>query len=776
MAEPNRSVVEPGDSGSVWGVVAALVLLALVLAIVVSVGSPPEPKPKEVPLTDFSAGRAREVLRELVGDGTPHPVGSPANARVREKVLGHLRWLGYAPEVQEGFACHPGGSCGRVWNVLARLQGREAGKAVMLVAHYDSVPSGPGVGDDLAGVAAVLEVARVLKTGPPPRRSVFFLIDDGEEGGLLGARAFVEKHPAVTQVGAVVNLEARGTAGPSLMFETSGDDAWLVRAYAARASRPFTSSLFPTIYQFLPNDTDLTVFKRRGVPGLNFAFIENPSHYHRPLDNFANVSPASLQHHGDNALAAVQGLVESDLANPSQGGAVFFDVLHRTVVQWPAGMTPVLAAVALLLILAAAWLAVRRGLAVWKSVFFGLLVPPAAALLTLALAFGLQALLAGAFPMPWVARPLPVILAFWLLSLAVTLGLAGALGRNRGTAGLWAGVWTAWALLGLLLSLMLPGVSYLFVAPALVAGACGLVMYGIGGLGLAPWGPALVAIVPALAVGLLWFPLLASLYLGMGLPGLMVAALLLAFVFSTLTPLSASAGALGQKWLPAAAAVVAVLAAVTAMVTPPFSPDSPRTLVLQAHQDADTGTARWLAWGPPPLPEPVSEAGKFARQPAPGLPWLPPSLLAFVAPAPNLSTPGPTLTVLADSTSGGKRHLSLKLVSLRGAPVGTLAIPAAARAESVAVDGYPIPEADGRRPGPPPGMGRPWRLYTNLTLPAGGTVFEVVLGATEPMEWYVFDRSYGLPPAGQALIHARPEDAAPIQEGDNVVVSRKVKI
>ncbi|HYX26142.1 MAG TPA: hypothetical protein VFC23_18465, partial [Thermoanaerobaculia bacterium] len=69
-----------------------------------------------------------------------------------------------------------------------------------------------------------------------------------------------------------------------------------------------------------------------------------------------------------------------------------------------------------------------------------------------------------------------------------------------------------------------------------------------------------------------------------------------------------------------------------------------------------------------------------------------------------------------------------------------------------------------------------WRFFSNFTLPPGGSELEVVLDATEPLEWYVFDRSSGLPASAQALLAARPKDAIPIQDGDQVLVSRKVKI
>ncbi|HEV8580069.1 MAG TPA: M28 family peptidase [Thermoanaerobaculia bacterium] len=756
MADP-RGEVEPRSD---WGLAAGLALLVLALLLAVIQSVPPAAKSKNVPLTEFSAGRAREVERGLLGDGAPHPVGTPAHARVRERIVAQLRWLGYSPETQEDFSCSSGGACARVENVLARLAGREPGKSVLLMAHYDSVPAGPGASDDLAGVAAILEIARVLKAGPPLRHGVLLLLDDGEEPGLLGARAFVERSPAMNEVGAVVNLEARGTSGPSLMFETSGPDAWTVGRFAARAPRPFTNSLFATVYQYLPNDTDLTLFKAREVPGMNFAFIGDPSHYHTPQDSLANVSPASLQHQGDNALAAVRGLAEGDLARSPRGRAVFFDLFRVAVVRWPAGLSPLLGLLALALTLAATVLARRRGLTTWGAAAFGLLVPLAALLLTLAVAFGLQALLAGVFPSPWVARPLPAIAAFWLVSLAATLWTVVLMTRRGGgMAGAWAGVWILWALLGLLFGVVLPGLSYLFLVPALVAGLAGL----------AGAGRPLVSLLPIVAAALVWFPVLIFLYAGLGLTGLLFAAVLLALVYATLAPLVAVAGPSARRWLPAAAAATAVVCAVLAMVSPPFADDAPQNLTLQLHEEADSGVTRWLLRGAPPYPPALLKAGGFAQRPAVPFPWSSPMARALVALAPGLNAAAPELTVLEDSTAGGKRHLRLRLASPRGAPVATVCVPESAKLESIAIDGRSVPMEDLGRPGG-------CQLYANLTLPSEGSELKVVLGAAQPGDWYVFDRTYGLPPAGQALLAARPKHAVPIQDGDVTVVSRKVRI
>jgi hypothetical protein len=772
MAEQagSRRDVEPRERAAGWGLAAALALCALALWLTVFQGGPPPAKPASAPPEEFSAGRAQAVLRDLLGDGSPHPVGSPAAAGVRARIVAQLRSLGLTPEIQEAVACTSFGECARVSNVVARLPGREPGKSVLLMAHYDSVPAGPGAADDLSGVATILEATRVLKAGPPLRHGVLLLLDEGEEPGLLGAKAFIEHSPAMAEVGALVNLEARGTGGPSLMFETSGGDAWMVSAFASRVPRPFTSSLFSTVYQYMPNNTDLTLFKTRGMPGLNFAFIGNPAQYHSPLDNLADVSPGSLQHHGDNALAAVRGLAEGDLANPPAGRAVFFDLFHAMVVRWPAGLSPILGLLALVLTIAAAFLARRRGLAVTGGAFMlGFTAALASLLFVLILSVAFQFLIAGAFLAPWVAHPGPAIAAFWLVALFGGVGLAALMGRRVELPGLWAGVWVFWSLFGLLAGIFLPGISYLYLVPALVAGVCGLLFGG------SPAGRTLAAVLPVFMAALLWFAVLNSLYLGLGLTGLLATAVLLAVVFSTLTPLMSGAGPLARRWLPLAALILAVACLVWARVSPPFSPESPHTVIVLAHQDALSGETRFVVRGGPPFPPAMRQAAAFGREPvASYFPWLPPFARAFVAPAPPLNAPGPELAVLADSTVGGKRHLRLRLTSPRGARVGTVFIPELAQVEGIRVEGETLP-MEGRPGGPPPRQ-RGWQSVTYRTLPAAGAVLDIVLRSTQPADWYVVDRTYDLPPSAAALVAARPKNAGALQDGDGTLVSRKVRI
>ena len=185
---------------------------------------------------------------------------------------------------------------------------------MLLAAHYDSVPAGPGAGDDGVGVASVLEIARVLKQQPARRHPIILLIDEGEEAGLLGARLFVSRStPRRSTIKAAVNLDARGDSGPSLMFETGPATDWALRMFAAAATRPMSNSIYYFVYKLLPNDTDFTVFKAAGYEGLNFALIGDVERYHTPQDRFENLDLGSLQHQGQNALSMVQALAAADL-------------------------------------------------------------------------------------------------------------------------------------------------------------------------------------------------------------------------------------------------------------------------------------------------------------------------------------------------------------------------------------------------------------------------------------------------------------------------------
>src|SRR5581483_9439772 len=258
-----------------------LALLALLMIVAVVARWRLEPiAPADAAAQGFSAARAKQVLATVLGDERPHPIDSVAEAGVRERIVGALDRIGYHADVQDATACReiPVHTCARVRNIVALREGTTAGRAILLSAHYDSVPAGPGASDDGSGVAALLEIARLLKQQPPSKNPVVLLFTDGEEPGLLGARAFMAEHPLASKIAFAINLEARGTSGQSAMFETGDASGWLIDKYAASAKRPLANSLLSTVYKLMPNDTDLSVFKAHGLQGLNFAYGEHVSY------------------------------------------------------------------------------------------------------------------------------------------------------------------------------------------------------------------------------------------------------------------------------------------------------------------------------------------------------------------------------------------------------------------------------------------------------------------------------------------------------------------
>ena len=102
-------------------------------------------------------------------------------------------------------------------------------------------------------------------------------------------------------------------------------------------------------------------------------------------------------------------------------------------------------------------------------------------------------------------------------------------------------------------------------------------------------------------------------------------------------------------------------------------------------------------------------------------------------------------------------------------------MPNEALPEGVTIDGHPVPEEAGK-----PGAAKPgdvgFHAYVDVTLPAGGCEIELSLGNTAPLVWYVVDSTPGLPPAGAAILAARPAYAEAQQQGDRTVVGRKVTI
>lgn len=246
---------------------------------------------------------------------------------MRDYLVGRLRGMGIEAVAREGSGAE---------NVVGMLVGTDpAEPAVVLMSHYDSVAKGPGAADDAAGVAATLEIVRALKAAGPHRRDVMVLITDGEEAGLLGARAFFATDPLKARVGSVLNMEARGAGGRVVMFETHKEAGGLIAYLNRRGALHGASSLMPDLYRRLPNDTDLSVALAAGHAGLNYAFFSDQAAYHTARDTPERLDRGSLQHMGDQVLAAAAALVDEPILPTAQPDLVYADVLGGPIVAYP---------------------------------------------------------------------------------------------------------------------------------------------------------------------------------------------------------------------------------------------------------------------------------------------------------------------------------------------------------------------------------------------------------------------------------------------------------
>jgi hypothetical protein len=409
------------------------------------------------------------------------------------------------------------------------------------------VKAGPGAGDSGAGVAAILEIARILRLRPP-RNHVVLLLTDGEEAGLLGAQAFVRDHPLASRVDVAVNLDARGSSGPSLMYQTSDGNLQLIRLFAHAVRRPVTGSMFNLVYQRMPNNTDFTIFTDAGIAGFNLAFIGSPRNYHTRNDTVANLDPRSLQHTGDNALALLSALDRTAGSLQSNVDAVYFDVLTVCTIWWPVPWSLPLAALSAAGLLFAMLQTFRGGLIGARSLLWGLASGLVLWTLPVAVSLAVGSLTGGILRhQRWPPHPLPTILLYWGISAAVFVALARWVAPRCGRWGMWHGVWFWWLALAVLTAGVVPAASYLWLVPVGVAALTG----AFAAAALRRDGvlsQLIAALPPVLAVLFLWMPLELLLYDAIGLAVNSLTTVRASLIFSALLPLAPCAGvALARK-------------------------------------------------------------------------------------------------------------------------------------------------------------------------------------------------------------------------------------
>ncbi|MEV0049481.1 M28 family peptidase [Saccharopolyspora shandongensis] len=583
------------------GVASALAVLVVLALSVLGDASTQQPAPASAPAGEFSAERAVAELGRFATE--PRPMGSPASDRAKDHLVERLRAEGLQVQVQQSVGARSAtglATFGRVDNVVATLPGTASTGSVLLTAHYDSAAVGPGASDDGSSVAAMLETVRALRVGGPLRNDLVLVITDGEEEGLLGANAFVREHPLARRGGVVLNWEARGVDGPSLMFETSKGNARLVETFTTAAAHPRGDSSMVAMYRVLPNNTDFTAFVQAGFTGLNSAYIEGSSLYHTAGDTIANLALGSLQHQGENMLALARAFGGADLAGlRSDHDLIYFRALGMTITYPDALVWPLAGLAALLLVGAVAVARYRRLVSlpgVLSSALSALLPIGASVVLAQAMWSLMVAvrpgydLMGGLVHRPLIFQAAIVALTGFAL-LCWYLPLRNRLGRAALALG-----GLAWpTALGIACAALAPAASFVFTVPAL-AGALGALI----ALMFPRW--ALVPVTAGAMVSAMVLPAVTrNVFHGVGL-ALGGAGALLAIMFGlVLLPI-------GELFFPDRAlrrrtvAVVLLSAFAVAcasvgggLAADGFDAQHPRRSHLAYVLDADANTASWVS-------------------------------------------------------------------------------------------------------------------------------------------------------------------------------------
>ncbi len=749
------------EAGSRATALSAGLVMLVAAAAAVALSRPPAPLPVTAPGDAFSAERA--LAHVAVIARAPHPMGSPEHAVVREYVAHALETLGLEVEVQRTTAITAKyRDAGVVENVVARRRGSVRGgdgrghDAVMLAAHSDSVAAGPGAADDGSGVAALLEAMRALAQGPASKNDLIVLVSDGEELGLLGASAFMDEHPWAKDVRVVVNLEARGNAGVASLFETSSDNGALVGLAAGAAPHLVGSSLAYEVYKRMPNDTDVTVFKAHGLAALNFAFVGNWAAYHTKADDPEHLDSGALQQQGDYALGLARALGEADLRSLRAPDAVYFSLPGGIFVHHAARYTW-LGSLACALVLGVGVARGRRvGGVATGGVVCGVLLAIGGAGVSALAGFG-AALAAerahgGLLPEGDVVGSAPYA---WAVA-ATALGSWGAvfalLRRRTSVRSLAAGTASVLLVATLVTAAYVPGVSYVFLWPA-VAAALPLALYDTE-----PRARVAVAVAAAIGPILVLAPLMHGVFEGLGvgaaggaLLGVLVATLASASILA-LDVVAAPPYAIGAFTL-----AVACVAFATGAMGTRYSAEHPKPSQLFYSLDEATGKAVWAstaahgdAWtdafvGATPTRAPLFPGWHAWRQ----------------GPAEPAATPAvATVTSTEVSHDVGTRTLRVTLHTVQPEEIG---LDTFSSILDATVNGKPVPA---------PRPGDNWTL--SLMAVSGDVTLILHVDGAVPLRLSLTEHTRGIPAvAGKP---ARPAWTTERHGGDQTLVRRTLSL
>ncbi len=301
---------------SVFGAAVSIFVLALTAS---------KPLPV-VPMTPraarFDGPSAIEYTR-VVAEGYPDRVtGSAGARRAAQYVRSEFEKLGYRVESQR-FSMWLRGERAQGENVVARLAG-DTLETVAVVAHYDGqTTSHQAAEDNASGVGVLLELARVLGA-LPHTRGLILVSTDGEEWGMIGARALTSFFKAQRTL-AVISIDYLNSGPvPALGVDCAGQSngyspLWLRQVIVQAGRAQAVRVVEPTpVWEWVERAVQVSAqdqgpLLRAGIAAINIStlakdYAASRARYHTTQDVFRDFDPASFRMLGSTVEQAVLAL------------------------------------------------------------------------------------------------------------------------------------------------------------------------------------------------------------------------------------------------------------------------------------------------------------------------------------------------------------------------------------------------------------------------------------------------------------------------------------
>jgi Zn-dependent M28 family amino/carboxypeptidase len=220
-------------------------------------------------------------------------------------------------------------------NVVGLLAGSDpalSSEVVLVSAHYDHVGirqpvNGDsiynGADDDASGTVAVLEVARRLRAGPAPKRTIVFAAFTGEEVGGLGSRWYLQQ-PVRPVEQTVANLNIEMIGRPDSLAGGPGK-AWLTGYERSNMGEQLKAGGIPVVPDPRPAQnffqrSDNYSLALRGIVAHTLSTYNLHTDYHRPSDSADRADFAHMAQVIEAATAAVRILSDGPRPEWKPGG------------------------------------------------------------------------------------------------------------------------------------------------------------------------------------------------------------------------------------------------------------------------------------------------------------------------------------------------------------------------------------------------------------------------------------------------------------------------